>query len=379
MTSSPAEGSLHVRFAVEQGRFSRVSIANDRPLRASAVLAGRPAADLPRLVSQLFSVCRIAQGVASLGAVEQALCIAVDPVQQMARDALMTGEMLIDHATRACLDWTGMTGQPPAIAPLRRIRRALADLPSVLFPDGDWTRPGGGRLCPDMSVLGPRLAEAVEAFGDILPADPGAMTPPPGDPGLAGCLADYIRSRELEGFGAFAVKPMPDLPPGRLMDRFEQDDGLFPERPDWDGDHPLTGPLARRWEDGAVHAVCRDHGAGLMAHLVASTREMADGLALLGALPDLAGLPPVEGGRKDGGLGIGVVEAVRGRLIHRVGIRDGVVTHLDIVAPTEWNFHPQGPLVSGLTGAPSGADPLARIRLLVSALDPCVAVRISPL
>jgi len=49
-----------------------------------------------------------------------------------------------------------------------------------------------------------------------------------------------------------------------------------------------------------------------------------------------------------------------------------------IVAPTEWNFHPDGALVRGLIDRPAAdADTACRdAALLVQALDPCVAYAI---
>ena len=55
-----------------------------------------------------------------------------------------------------------------------------------------------------------------------------------------------------------------------------------------------------------------------------------------------------------------------------------MVTDYRIVAPTEWNFHPGGPLAQGLKGR-SAADTgqLEReARTVVQSLDPCVACRV---
>jgi Ni,Fe-hydrogenase I large subunit len=69
------------------------------------------------------------------------------------------------------------------------------------------------------------------------------------------------------------------------------------------------------------------------------------------------------------------VETARGLLVHRVRIAEGRVADYRIVAPTEWNFHPQGALARGLVGMGAGnAIALKRQALLaVQALDPCVA------
>jgi len=78
------------------------------------------------------------------------------------------------------------------------------------------------------------------------------------------------------------------------------------------------------------------------------------------------------------GDGISWVENARGLLLHRVRLDELRVTHYGIVAPTEWNFHPEGALVSDLTGAPAAdrANVEQRAIRLVHSLDPCVACRV---
>jgi hypothetical protein len=54
------------------------------------------------------------------------------------------------------------------------------------------------------------------------------------------------------------------------------------------------------------------------------------------------------------------------------------VRRYQIVAPTEWNFHPQGALVQALRQLPGGgaAAVQRRATLLVLAADPCVDYRL---
>jgi Ni,Fe-hydrogenase I large subunit len=74
------------------------------------------------------------------------------------------------------------------------------------------------------------------------------------------------------------------------------------------------------------------------------------------------------------------VEAARGRLVHRVDIDDrGMIQRYQILAPTEWNFHPRGIVRKGL-GNLQGRndeelDQLARI--FINAVDPCVGYSLS--
>jgi coenzyme F420-reducing hydrogenase alpha subunit len=140
----------------------------------------------------------------------------------------------------------------------------------------------------------------------------------------------------------------------------------------------LTGPLARRWDHPVVRAIVAQHGSGLLAHVVARAVEMA---VTLREMQDFArGLCKDNSSQSEpAGGGLAVVEAARGRLVHRVELDAGKVMRYQILAPTEWNFHPNGPLVQGLLGHSAGNDPVGRASLLVTALDPCVAFHVETL
>ncbi|MDE2504636.1 MAG: nickel-dependent hydrogenase large subunit, partial [Burkholderiales bacterium] len=78
--------------------------------------------------------------------------------------------------------------------------------------------------------------------------------------------------------------------------------------------------------------------------------------------------------------GLSWVENARGLLLHRVQLDDAGerIALWRIVAPTDWNFHPEGALALALRGQVAG-DPEqleSRARVLVQALDPCVSCRI---
>ena len=92
--------------------------------------------------------------------------------------------------------------------------------------------------------------------------------------------------------------------------------------------------------------------------------------------------PPLPEASLPDGVGLAQVQAARGLLVHRVAIQAGRVADYRILAPTEWNFHPQGAAALGLATLPDADDEtLQRIGgLFVTALDPCVAydLRIAP-
>ncbi len=90
-----------------------------------------------------------------------------------------------------------------------------------------------------------------------------------------------------------------------------------------------------------------EYRSGLLARYTARLVELA-GIPgrLREAINESTG-NVVESGLPEG-QGIAQVEAARGRLVHRVVLESGRITRYQILAPTEWNFHPDGVLVQGL-------------------------------
>ncbi len=78
------------------------------------------------------------------------------------------------------------------------------------------------------------------------------------------------------------------------------------------------------------------------------------------------------------GVGVAWVDNPRGLLVHQVRLVDGRAQAYRIVAPTEWNFHPEGPVPLALLGAPAGdaGDARRRAERLIDSLDPCVVCHV---
>jgi Ni,Fe-hydrogenase I large subunit len=136
----------------------------------------------------------------------------------------------------------------------------------------------------------------------------------------------------------------------------------------------------RRVETGAV---ARQAAAGLVnstsGRLAARFRDIAATLDAIRAM--LAGFAAPSGivvARNIGpGEGYAAVDSARGRLYHRVKLDGGGrIEDYAIVAPTEWNFHPDGPFARRMLGVRIGAGIEARRRVerLAFVFDPCIGV-----
>jgi coenzyme F420-reducing hydrogenase alpha subunit len=98
-------------------------------------------------------------------------------------------------------------------------------------------------------------------------------------------------------------------------------------------------------------------------------------LSVLADLAQGAAVPPPAVLSDGPGRGLSAVDTARGLLVHRATLDGGRVADWRIVAPTEWTFHPDGALARVPLGWPAGNRTalLRRARLLVTAMDPCVA------
>ncbi|WP_448189984.1 nickel-dependent hydrogenase large subunit [Azospirillum sp. sgz301742] len=374
------EGSIAVRLTVSGGIVRAAHVAVHRPTDVAAALRGKTVAEAVRLVPLLYSVCGMAQGVASLEACEAALGLEPAQAQRTARTLLVLAETLASHAWQAFMDWPHRLGEPPDTRHLAALRAITAGILPALYPTRDHLRPGGGDLQPNrdaLAVAAARLDAHItqEVLGGVPFPDELDGLAAWAEQGLTPAARLLRRTLAHPGFGACAVAPLPGRPAAWFA-RHLSADPAFGARPHDGGAPACTGPLARMGGQPPVAELLERFGPGLAAHTAARLAELATLPARLAELLD--DLTPAGAGAEHTppGTGAGVVETARGQLAHWVRLEDGRVADYRTVAPTEWNFHPDGPLARGLTGAPAGADLQERAGLLVAALDPCVGVSI---
>ncbi|RUQ33935.1 MAG: hypothetical protein EKK68_02715 [Candidatus Competibacteraceae bacterium] len=380
------EGRLHIQIGIEQGVIVKVALNSTRPVGMSDALTGcEPAAIINRL-PRLFSLCGVAQAVAGLTAVETALGFTPPPPQTAARRFLVVAEALEQTAWQLLLEGPRCIGLTPAFERLKRLRSLIAKLCPQLFPDPIWNRIGGARLQPDQAGLATTLAEMGECLHPAIWGEPALGQPWQERRDFAhwldqaatpiATLLRQVQDCGLADFGRCATTPLPTFDPEQLAQRLAGDDGqMFCARPDWEGVVYETGALARQWDEPLIAALRADHGNGLLTRWAARALESRALLAeLREGLHTIVAQPGAAVDVTATGAGLGVVECARGRLAHWVALAAGQVSRYRILAPTEWNLHPDGPLFQGLIQARTGQDATIRhaATLLVTALDPCV-------
>ena len=384
------EGEILLELDWRPPAVAGVRIRSTRPLHGSRLFVGkRPHEALP-LVPLLFAVCGTAQSYTAATACERALGIPTPPATDEARRLLVLFETAREHLWRVFMDWPRLRGaaaQPGPVAEasalMTAFRRALWGEEKPFLPGAMPSPDAPAAALEAVAGLERLLTGALDlkASGGVLEAaDPDG-------------LCDWARARpgpdilpwvRERGWGVLldgAIEPLPALEPKALQPLFEGlDVDEFLARPRWDGATRETGPFAR-CRTHPLPAACEAAGEGLLARLAARLVELAAiPEQLFGGLERLAqgGEEPAEARSRDGGTGLAQAEAARGRLVHYVRVEGGLIADFRILAPTEWNFHPDGLLARALAAvrAHHREELEQAAGVVVTAVDPCVGCRV---
>jgi uptake hydrogenase large subunit len=353
------EGELIVRLGLKENRVHSVSIASSRPSLPERMTRGRSADEVARTLPLLFSICGKAQAAAAAGALDAARGHTPDVATLRLRTSEVRREAIVELLSRLLIDWPRVMGVAPDVSSVARARQAL---PAHAL--ATW------REIAHECIYGVDPADWIDdASLAALDRWTAAANTVPSQ--LFGRL-----QRESPNLGRSDICTMPAATLEAILPLLPRltDDPAFCQSPDWFGRPVETGSLARHTQHPQVAAYVERHGNTVAARTLARLVELA---ALLSVEDDPV-MPAVRQHAVTPGTGIGLAETARGLLLHHAEVSEGRVERYRIVAPTEWNFHPDGALARGLrerhVDGPETAHREAH--LLVQALDPCVACRV---
>ncbi|MDH5208847.1 MAG: nickel-dependent hydrogenase large subunit [Burkholderiaceae bacterium] len=366
------EGDIVVRLARRDQRVRDVGVASSRTGLPPHLVRGKPAVDVRRLIPLLFSICSRAQGAAAAAAISAAQGVPAVPAETARQELEVMLETLQETIWRLLIDWPRTMGEASQVPPVALVRRAA-----------DAVTDNGVTLDAMLAVVDMVLLEHV--YGDRPDAWLGNTDLQAYDQWVesASTLPARLLRRlrdEAPGLGRSDVALMPDATLENLVRAVIGDldlDPQFVRTPRWSGRPAETGALARQQAAPLVAQLLAREGRTAATRFAARLVELATIVDQLRSRVT-GRLAPVRSHALAFGLGLGLAETARGLLLHRARVEQGLVTDYRIVAPTEWNFHPAGPLAQGLLGRPADdAERLEReARTVVQSLDPCVSCRV---
>lgn len=363
-----------------------VQISSSRPEAIAQVLIGKTPEQVLDTVPLLFTLCGNAQAYAALQVCRATLDMAAEPALDSARDMLVQLETLREHAWRILLDW-------PIFIGLAQNKKALAALLKfdTLFKRHLFKRGEAFKLDSRLDVDAAQLTKLIDELEALIDAaifngrlaDFQSLTGEeqlkdwlqPNN-ALAANLPNYLYSVNWGAIGQNAIACLPDLQPEALNRQLQQDLATFSRTPHWQGRCFETTLLNRQLQQPLIAEMHGRYGNGLIVRMLARLVEVALIPSQLRQLfmqrKDQPVLPAI--GTANKAIGLAQVQAARGLLIHRLELRQHRVSDYRIIAPTEWNFHPDGVVVQGLKQlqAENPNDLQRQAELLINAVDPCV-------
>lgn len=336
---------------------------------------GKTTEALPGLMASVFNLCSHAHRQCSQLALAAAIPGLCDPPQQV--PARLRQETAQEHVRRIGLEWPGL------LDPSMRSRSCTALATAAM------------QRCPLLTASSHRSADpwpAMRAWlqGELLQfglrswlrawETSGAdwlldwcLRQPGWLPALVHVARRADRSAPIDMVRALRVHADPSALL-ELSSELAQTPG-FALRPQWRGDCAHSGSWARLNSTDTVHRLTPwEMLGGRIAELIRlclpdEPHQTGAGWLSYGSLPT--------GPRQ----GLAWMETARGLLIYQVEVEAAAgsapsrVAACHVIAPTEWNFHPQGEVAQRIaaidTDAPA-ADIVHQVQLLMAAFDPCV-------
>ncbi|PJA57524.1 MAG: hypothetical protein CO164_07270 [Rhodocyclales bacterium CG_4_9_14_3_um_filter_68_10] len=381
-------GGLNLEVDWDGKQLTGAALRSGRPLHASRVLEGGPAQRAIGLVPRLFALCGRSQTVAAAAALEAAAGERAGEGIVRAREAMLSAECAHEHLWRLLLDLPLLLGWPARPEGFAGMRQRIESAQRSAGSEAAWWKAAGS--FPEPQAWRRLAGELADFLGsEVLGVDAERFLRFSADGELG-------RWREAgNGVAAGLLRALWDLPAGACevaLLRLPDEEALagefasaiaasegFAAAPVREGAPAQTGALAREASRPLVADALGARGSTVAVRVLARLAELAGLPARMRALCAGEPVPPwMRCVAPHEGCGMAAVETARGVLMHRVDLEDGRVSRYRIVAPTEWNFHPQGAFVRGLAGTPASDTGEAHraAALLAHALDPCVACEI---
>jgi Ni,Fe-hydrogenase I large subunit len=361
----PSSGKINLRIVWDSNVVLDVEVKSTRP-QAYRLLKGKLTKDAIQMVPLLYSVCGKAQHASAIMATSAAQGIQQQPNTVLEREVAC--EAMQEHLWRLLLDWPKLLGLPMHQQQFVHWHSALKEISNG--------QGSAEKLLAELHqvLLGITAAEWAQIDNYVKLKEWESRG--------QGLLAPLITAQDIEEnrfeFAGKMVQPelMPNWGASEILQKFKDNfDKQFAAIPQYEGKPMETGALAQNQNASLLRDVINKHPTRVHARLVARLVALLDSAESLvtGNLSDVLQSISVSNSS-----GLSVVKTARGMLLHFVRIEADRIAEYLTVAPTEWNFHPQGALANGLIGLEENdAEQLMRTaKTFVLSLDPCVEYEI---
>lgn len=375
-------GKLHITLNYAAGKVQQVNIQSTRPLHISRVFIGKTPEQTLMTLPLLFNICGVAQSFAAFTALSQALAIEENPNATLARQMLVNVEMLREHCW-----WLLINRDKTQLAPFIQ---CLNPFKSALFVNGNAFSLNSQLQINDdlLESLILQLENNVNAiftgqrltFLALNNTDDLAEWLK-NNSSISATLLNELFELQYQSLGRTELNLLPALNGNDLRNYLSQQNAdEFSRFPTWQGLCYENSCLNRQQFQPLIVDLLQKYGNGLLTRFASRLSELANLPDILRQhAMDMRTGSPLKDCQSCDEMGLAQIQTSRGLLIHRVELNHGVIKNYQIIAPTEWNFHPHGIAALSLhtLTAPDEITLRHQATLLIQALDPCVKFALS--
>jgi coenzyme F420-reducing hydrogenase alpha subunit len=376
-----AQGELSISLVHSNERIYS-EITSSRPMQAAKLFVGKTIDQTLQILPLLFNICAQAQAVTFVRAIESAMALPVDNAVEAQREALVTIESLREHSLQILMNWPNHIGEPlnnrklsDAVQSLNKLIQLLEPRTALRYGATVVEHPSF-QQCALWNYCRALLCNLI--FGmpfeqwqqacqvSIMPWAEQEQT-------QAARFINWLNQQTWKYAGHSSIKLLPEINDVQLVSRLSTEQERFTAQPDWQSTCYEASWFNHQQDNQGIKQLQQQVGNGIYTRSVARLVEIADLMKKLEMFfqSDSVFKKPVSASAVNG---LAHTDAARGRLSHYVVIDGGIIEQFFILAPTEWNFHPQGVAADGLNNL-NLDDPTSlqlQTDLLIQAIDPCV-------
>ncbi|AYQ57678.1 hypothetical protein MS2017_2020 [Bathymodiolus thermophilus thioautotrophic gill symbiont] len=378
----PVEGEITIKVKARFSQIEFVEIASSRPLHIAQLFIGKSINTVENIINMLYQLCNIAHRFAFLKLLNENKTIQLSQNEMSAYHLLLALETIKEHCFSIASKWN-ISKYTSIDVGIISLLTTIKEISNTLFTGGDPLSLANKQLQPFESVeklifklekqlQSLLLGEQVDSnlvFSHLKHFDSWLQTAE----SKAAIFLNNLQS--LNKIGDVKALHLPDLNLKELGVLLQND--AYIKQPNYQNTLYETTPYSRQSTHSFIEEMTEVNGRGVFTRASAQLFEVFELLHRVKndyqhiVFENISYTPQffeIET------TALTQLEAARGRLVHQMSIRNKTIISYQILAPTEWNFHPNGVLKQMIFSLnfTDKEDLIAKVKLLVNAIDPCV-------
>jgi coenzyme F420-reducing hydrogenase alpha subunit len=380
----PIEGEIKISVVARSGQVESVSITSTRPLHITKLFAGKSIDSVADIMNAIYHLCNTAHRFAFLRLLDESTVIKLSQNEIKAYELLLDLETIREHCFSIASKWN-QDAEATVNSNIINLLSTLKEINATLFLNTDPLSLVDKELqaFDSIEILTLKLEQQLQnlllgfkcnaesVFKDINSFNNWLKV----GKSQGATFLNYLLQHQLNKIGNIEVFHLPDLDPKNISDFLYND--AYIQQPNYQDITYETTPYSRQSNHQLIKQLVNINGNGVFTRAASQLLEVFELLNKVKCnyrnieteiISYNFQFPVHETSA------LVQLEAARGRLVHQLSIKDEKIKSYQILAPTEWNFHPEGVLNHMIRSLnfTDKEDLISKVKLLVNAVDPCV-------